>query len=476
MLWGKDSQCIPHIIFLRSLHTLARTSCASAKASPTPTMSGTRHPEVAKPQLSNPRESPSDPDPDTEPLSWSEYQRSLKAEETEPNPAATHKTNKELRESDAIAQFFKKIQAVKVLDDATREWIGSLPSTMSERAIPLFTDESTGTDYQLYLSYTWMSGLHTAGSLDAGRVDLYAHSLLHIDENEELELIPNPNIVIPLGKLFVHRSGCSSWTGYEIFVSGGLELWIIDILDEDDPAKVYPGPFERNIFGLTTLDNEQDTQTAKALSFKLARLWPLLSDLKSASFVEAVAEVQRSRCKNYTGSIRLLEIATDLVSQAVLLSKGCTKTLMTRNLKLNPSTSAGRKLLRLANQNADSSILTLLFEADAQPESSSDRELLSLAAQFGDESIARLLLKQPNINAHSKDILDRTPLSHAAAENGHESITGLLLKQPNINADSKDIMDQTPLSYAAENGHTSTIELLLEQEDIEADSRASVGD
>ena len=248
--------------------------------------------EVATSQHTKRDKSPSDPglstdssaDSDPESSAGSEYERYCNAIEIDADIASTHQTNEELKGRDAVKQFFKEVENMDTLEDnEKREWIGSLPSKMFKEAIPLFTDFDTRTDYQLHFSYTRMKALHTytfssrvshhvAGNESDNIPDYYVHSLLHATNRNEMELVSKPNIVIPLGKLFVNESGHSNWTGYEVFVSSNMELWIIYILDEDDFEKWYSvdcGLSRRR----TISGSAKDEQTEKIPGFKIARLW-----------------------------------------------------------------------------------------------------------------------------------------------------------------------------------------------------------
>ena len=264
------------------------------------------------------------------------YERYCNAIEIDDDIVSTHKTNEELRERNAVKQFFKEVGNMNTLkDNEKREWIGSLPSKMFKEAIPLFTDFNTGMDYQLHISYTRMKGLHTythyaAENRNDNIPDYYVHSLLHVTNRNEMELVSKPNIVIPLGKLFVNESGRSHWTGYEVFVSSNMELWIIYAVDENDVEKwdlVDCSLWSRKAIS----DSAKNKQTEKASNFKIARLWNSITTLHSMSFKEAVDMLEFSGSKNYTGSFLLLEISISEVSRVISLSnKHVHKILETR--------------------------------------------------------------------------------------------------------------------------------------------------
>ena len=110
------------------------------------------------------------------------------------------------------------------------EWFGSLPSKMVRKAIPLFTDPANGADYQLHLAFTRMDGLHTyshSAVMPPRTVENEKDLIPHYYAHTQVRIVTWPDIVVPLGKLFANSSGHSDWTGYEVFVSRKMDLWII---------------------------------------------------------------------------------------------------------------------------------------------------------------------------------------------------------------------------------------------------------
>lgn len=237
---------------------------------------------------------------------------------------------------------------------------------MTERAIPLFTDD-TGIDFQLHFSCTWMGAFHTAGTKSAEGVDPYARSLIHMTNSDDLELTSNPNIVVPLGKLFVNKDSYSVWTGYEVFVCSNLHIWIIYTLDEVDPEELYPKEVRLSRWGIPGIYKDGQIQAKKSPSVKIARLWDRISTIESATFEKAEKEVWNSHSENYVGSIYLLELSRTVVSWALSDSNEIIyKDLATKKFKVNAQSKAGRQLLALAIENAKIPILELLFEDRAQ--------------------------------------------------------------------------------------------------------------
>ena len=354
-------------------------------------------------------------------LDWPSYIRSLDAAETNFDIATTHKSNDELRESLAVQKFFDEVRQIKSLvDDDKRKWMGTLPSKMTERAIPLFTDYDTGTDFQLHFSYTWMRVLHTAGTKSARVVDPFVHSLVHVTDSSDLELISDPDIVIPLGKLFINKSGHSTWTGYEILVSNKLSLWIIDILGEIDPQELYPDEVRRSRRYIPGSGQNEQSEAASSTSIKIARLWDSLQTIDSATFQKAGEDIRELYDKDFLGSIYLLELSKKEASWAVSLpDKHVYKTFTTSKFKVSEKSRAGRELLLLANDNPKKAIMELKFEEQAEPSNIIDRQLVSLAAEHEEATIIHLLLKNSNVNVNSVDELGKTPLSYAIV-NAHK--------------------------------------------------------
>ena len=354
--------------------------------------------EVVKSQSSEDDESIPDPplltdSPDTSDVAssaGSEYERYCNAIDIDTDIASSHATNDELRERDAVKDFFEKIKKIDTFKNSDeRDWIGSLPSKMFKEPIPLFTDFDTGTDYQLHFSYTKMKAVPTYTSLkpkqnDSDNVpDYYCHGLLHIRNGSEVDLVSYPNIVIPLGKLFVNESGRSKWTGYEVFVGSDTVIWIIYVLDEDDLQNWDPACC--NLFRVvTTPSSAKAEQTGAATEFKLAHLWYSLKTLDTATFKDAANLVALSHLRYYTSSVRLLEISMAEVSRALSSNKLIYGILETRKLRVNAKSRAGKQLLSLAARFPEKSIFKLKFEDQAQSEFDDHLSLQYLVTHLDD--------------------------------------------------------------------------------------------
>ena len=72
----------------------------------------------------------------------------------------------------------------------------------------------------------------------------------------------------------------------------------------------------------------------------------------------------------------------------------------------------------------------------------------------------KLLVKRDDIEADSKNMDGRTPLSWAA-QNRHEAVVKLLVERDDVEANSKDKYGQTPLSRAAWNRQDAVVKRLV---------------
>ena len=222
-----------------------------------------------------------------------------------------------------VEKFFTEIRELKSLaDQKTRSWLGNLPFSMREDAIPLFVDGDDSEDYQLHPHYTL---------LELGKNARRPHNelcRLSIDGN----MLEDPNLGIGIGRLFVNvgngRAGrTSKWTGYEVFVDKELALWMVFDRHSIDPraAHWYPFPCRLSHPTLQDSDDEQrlNSCTSKERRFDIACFLPSLRDLANAEFKTASEKVQEKiRC----GEMRVCQVErseidklleTDLASQQV---------------------------------------------------------------------------------------------------------------------------------------------------------------
>ena len=217
--------------------------------------------------------------------------------------------------------------------------------------------------------------------------DAFIHRLVHITTQNEAKLISEPNFIIPLGNLFVHESGYTSWTGYEVFVSVEMKLWTIYALD-DDQFETW-SPVNCNLLNSRTIFNG-NKETPKPPELKLAPFWDSLKTLRSSSFEKAVNIVKTSQFKIYEGSIGLFDISRFQVSQALSYSNKAYEIFETKKIRINADSHAGRTALLLAARYSKKRIIKFTFEKQAQSEFDDSQSLISLAIKYNDDTILDL--------------------------------------------------------------------------------------
>ncbi|KAI1128536.1 hypothetical protein F5Y10DRAFT_291957 [Nemania abortiva] len=349
-------------------------------------------------------------DPDTTDLSELEIYDG--PYDPDPDIANTHESNAELEQRQASKEFFERIKDINTLkEEATRGWLGSLPSQFHLGALPLFSHDET--DYQLHLAYTYMGGFTTC--MDQ-MVEFYVHALARASKMNSMELVTNPLVVIPLGKLFVNRHGYSSWTGYEIFVSGSLEVWMIYVLSEQHSVDwdivdsgLFPSPQEIN---LDEPENNLEEQEPSPKP-KLARLWTSLSSLETATFEDVCDQVRQTQ-QVFEGSLYLLEMSMYQAPNAVLNFESTSSSprngdflyppyLELYGLRVNALSPAGSQLLLLTREHVEKSITRLVFGQHVQ-EFDKDSSLLLLAMKTSSWQILKLIDKSADIDAYAGGI------------------------------------------------------------------------
>jgi ankyrin repeat protein len=100
--------------------------------------------------------------------------------------------------------------------------------------------------------------------------------------------------------------------------------------------------------------------------------------------------------------------------------------------------------------------------------------MLSSAAARGDAAFVKILLDSGTVEPDSRDLEDRTPLSHAA-DGGYETVVETLLDNGRVDPDSRNAKGRTPLSYAAGRGHKMVVKTRIDSGRVEIDSRDCIG-
>lgn len=198
-----------------------------------------------------------------------------------------------------MKQFFAKISTIESLcDQETRDWLGSLPHHMRREVIPLFESSIDGVfeDYQLYPSYCWLTKGKIATNPD---LDFYHLSCV---ENTEPQM---GGLFMPLGRLFVNadngnhfnercnsnRSRLTRWTGYEVFISNDMAIWIV--FDGHSFAS-HARPWYPVSCGIT-----------EPFEPGIARLLPSLSELEHATFENAMTSIKAT---HLAGEMHIYEV------------------------------------------------------------------------------------------------------------------------------------------------------------------------
>lgn len=267
-------------------------------------------------QLGQNPDSPEDPDFDGY-NTFADSDSDIANTPADPGPdiANTHARNEELREREATKSCFEIFDKLESLENKeSRGRIGSMPNEWSNEAIPLF--EHDGADYQLHLSHTWIKGIHTYANGSESvpeEADLDVYGLAGFNEwYGYIDIITWPLVVIPLGKLFVNKSGYSTWTGYELFLSGSLEVWMMYV-----PTKHDTVTWNTVDTGLFAHPGDRFDRIGDC---KLALFCRSLRDLKTTTFEAAKKEVETSQQRRIK-SLYLLEISDSDIGEFINLSR-----------------------------------------------------------------------------------------------------------------------------------------------------------
>lgn len=240
----------------------------------------------------------------------------------------------------------------------------------------------------------------TAGEFNPDQaVDFYVHFLARATEQSSMELVINPLTVIPLGKLFLNRLGHSSWTGYEVFVSASLEVWLIYVSGEQDYGSWDTVDSGLSLYPQGISPNEpKDNPAEQEPRQKLVRFWTSLASLQTATFEAIHKQVGHTRV--LTGSLYLLEISKHDASLSIqrihhdLLADPFSVYLEGDTFCVDAVSPVGGELLLLARGNAKRHFVRVVFELPIGKRLDRSSSLISLAAETGSREIIRLLNKQ----------------------------------------------------------------------------------
>lgn len=318
--------------------------------------------------------------------------------------AITHQRNAELRQRNRVKEFFAKVKNIKsVWDEDAREWLAVLPHTVGQEAIPLFESNIDGVleDYQLHLSYSWLTSGVKAEDPD---IDFYQLSDTELREHQN-------RLFIPLGRLFVNaangnrfnkhaprnRSRLTRWTGYEVFVADNLGLWIV--FDGHSLASRaplwYPVPC-----GLT-IDFEPG----------IACLLPSLSELEHATFDDARASMETT---HQTGLMVVNEVEKSDVKK--IEDEATAQDTAHATGKRKPKADVGVTPLILAIEEENETLVKRLLEigADVNHSDRHGQMPITLAVAKSNVAIVGLLLNTDKVNIDLDTGKHRTLFEYAS--------------------------------------------------------------
>lgn len=123
-------------------------------------------------------------------------------------------------------------------------------------------------------------------------------------------------------------------------------------------------------------------------------------------------------------------------------------------------------------------IFKILLEAATQDTETNigehDELMLFTAAEHGQAAIVKILLARKNGEIDGRDMVRRTPFSHAV-EKGYLDIMKMLLQAGEIDLDSRDRENRTPLSFAADEGEEEVVRFLLSFNAVSVDLKDDRG-
>ncbi|KAI1109529.1 hypothetical protein F5Y14DRAFT_432326 [Nemania sp. NC0429] len=383
-----------------------------------------------------------------------------------------HASNQELREREATKLCFEIFDKLESLgDNKSRDQIGRMPRQWSSEAIPLF--EHNGADYQLHFAYTWLRALHTYAKMvesEPYSADWDLYGLAGVTQGGHLEVILAPLTVVSLGKLFINKSDQLTWTGYELFVSGSLEVWMIHI-----PTKYDPVMWNTIDTGFFTQCENQPGQTGKC---KLARFCRSLRGLKTAAFEMVQKEVAVTKQTHFT-DFYILELSKSDIQKFVALDLRYTSDISFRERdshRREPVLKSGKIILRPGPASSQLLLLAeeyprecfVRFSPVAHEVATEQHSSLLSAAVFECSwDIIKKILAAKNIDAYANDDDFSLRLLHIAVQHSKKAFVEQILAriQPNLVSENSE----TPFTTAIRRGESKLVKLLLDTKRVDLD-------
>ncbi|KAI0539512.1 hypothetical protein GGR58DRAFT_464579 [Xylaria digitata] len=297
-------------------------------------------------------------------------------------------------------------------------------------------------NYQLHFSYTWMKAIHTytheyESQSEVAEWDL--HGLAGFTKGGDIKVITWPLIVILIGKFFVHKSGYSTWTGYEMFVSDRLEVWMIYVPTEDDAIT-----WNTVDTGLFAGYGDQSDQTGKC---KLVRFCGSLRDLKTATFEAVQKEAIMAREPFFTNFYLLELSASDI--QNFVNPRPCTKS----SDNLEWERFGLEECIRLRSEN-----ITLGY-------SIAYHQLLLLAKEHSEKCFVRFSLDFNSRNPCERDEKGNTSLLVKAVYSESWRIVDMIFASGNVDAfaNKGDFSNMAILARADQSGSEALVKFISDR-------------
>ncbi|KAI1173805.1 ankyrin repeat-containing domain protein [Nemania sp. FL0916] len=412
--------------------------------------------------------------------------------------ADRHESNDELMrrpKSYEVDHYFDWTHHIRYLWSGTSTMtINTLPYLCDKQVIPLFTHD--GNDYQMHIKNTKFQAIaaHRAPHADPRWEDPLPNgcvrSLAWVSDNNEMELITKPLTVAHLGKLFIHKNGHLVWTGYELFVSAAMEVWMIS--DIKEPG-VRP---RRHVVDSGLFAPPQDASSEsehgmveKVTRPRLVRFVPSLQNLRNAT-PEWIRR-QAKQAQITTGSFYLLDLSAteawkgleacrlDYIARGHGDFERYGVSLESEHFCVDARSLAGSQLLRLACHYFGKTVIRLVFNKSIKQERSGESLLHILAAASSSSAPKTLLAKlvdasgSIDVYAEGCDMSDSNLvcLLKDAIKFGWHNLSMFLLDKIEFNSAHHD--GRTPFIQAVSMGDIDLIQHVFEtgRVDVNAVSR-----